>query len=110
MTGGDGPLPAGYYDTHCSRCGDEYDSPGRDHRLCEDCEKQIQRSKLIDGVRCRTCNGHGYVFDTYCDIQRATNGRDKRCPDCLGSGRVTWTPDVDDVHPDLRTEVTARVE
>lgn len=92
----------------CMRCGDPMDR--EESALCESCEKHIQWKKLMDGVSCDYCDGHGWVYGTICDIQRAMNGRDERCPECLGSGRVAWRPDPEDVHPDLRAEVTARVE
>jgi hypothetical protein len=38
------------------------------------------------------------------------NGREHVCSECGGSGRVDWNPDLDEVHPDLRSEVKARVE
>jgi DNA-directed RNA polymerase subunit RPC12/RpoP len=97
------------WDLHCSRCGDEYPLK-RDHSLCESCEKEIQLSKLMDGIRCERCDGGGWVYGTICDVQRAMNGRDIRCPECHGIGRVAWRPDPEDVHPDLRAEVMARVE
>jgi hypothetical protein len=97
----------GHWDTHCSRCGDEYPAD-RDSALCESCVKSIQRSKLMDGVPCDRCDGHGWVYDPICDIKRAMNGRDERCPECHGRGRVAWVPDPEDVHPDLRAEVRAR--
>lgn len=98
-----------HWERHCSRCGESYPR-SRESRICEACEKQIQMSKLLDGVRCEHCDGHGNVYGTYCDVQRAMNGRDTRCPECHGSGRVEWTPDIEDVHPDLRFEVKARAE
>lgn len=93
-----------HWDTHCSRCGDEYPRE-REERLCESCVKEIQRKKLLDGIRCPNCDGEGYVYGTICDLQRAMNGRDQRCPECHGTGTVAWKPDLEDVHPDLRMEV-----
>lgn len=101
--------PDDYYEYHCGRCGEEYPRD-RDDRLCESCVKSIQMKQLMDGVRCDYCDGHGYVYGTICDLQRAMNGRDELCPECHGSGRVAWRPDPEDVHPDLRMEVRARVE
>lgn len=98
-----------HFDVHCSRCGTEYPRE-RENTICENCEKRIQLSKLMDGVRCTRCEGHGWIHGSICDIQRAMNGRDTRCPECHGSGRVAWDPDREDTHPDLRTEVMARVE
>jgi DNA-directed RNA polymerase subunit RPC12/RpoP len=92
----------------CLRCSDEYPAD-REKNICETCEKEIQRSKIIDGVRCEHCDGHGWVYSSWGDIQRAMNGRDKRCPECHGSGRVAWDPDPENVHPDLRAEVPTRV-
>lgn len=92
-----------HWEIHCPRCGDEAPR-NRDSRLCESCVKNIQTKKILDGVRCERCNGHGYIYDTWCDIQRATNGRDTICPNCGGSGTVTWEPDEEDVHPDLRMQ------
>jgi len=97
-----------HFDIHCSRCGDEYPAE-RKNALCESCVKHIQRSKLMDGVRCDRCDGSGWIYGTICDIQRAMNGRDTRCPECHGTGSVAWEPDPDDVHPDLRAEVRFRV-
>lgn len=104
MSGDESNGGVDHWETHCGRCGDEYPRE-RESRICEDCEKDIQRKKLLDGVRCDRCEGHGYVYGTYCDVQRAMSGRDEVCPECHGSGRVAWSPDLDDVHPDLRTEV-----
>lgn len=92
----------------CMRCGEDVEHD-RDTRLCDSCQMHIQTSKLMDGVQCENCNGHGQVYSTYCDLQRAMNGWDQVCPVCDGSGRVPWRPDPDDVHPDLRREVEARV-
>ena len=92
------------WETHCGRCGDEYPRE-RESRICERCEKQIQRKRLMDGVQCDRCNGHGRIYGTWCDLERAMNGRDKLCPVCDGSGRTAWTPDPKDVHPDLRAMV-----
>ena len=97
-----------HWETHCGRCGDAY-PPTRDSRICESCEIQLQWAKLVDGVRCARCDGHGRVYGTYCDLERAMNGRAERCPECHGSGRVGWRPDPDEVHPSLRGEVTRRV-
>lgn len=96
-------------EVRCLRCGDDI-GPNRDRRLCESCEKTIQLRKLADGVPCDRCDGHGWIYSTYCDIQRAMNGRDRRCPECHGSGQRPWNPDLEDVHPDLRAEVAARAE
>ena len=93
----------------CMRCGDTVDH-GRDSRLCDACEKYIQRSLLREGTPCDRCDGHGMVYSSIGDIQRAMNGRDRVCSECGGSGRVAWNPDLDDVHPDLRAEVKARVK
>lgn len=98
-----------HFDTHCSRCGGEYPNK-RENALCESCVKYIQMSKLMDGVPCDRCNGSGWIYGTICDIRRAMNRHDTCCPECHGSGHVAWEPDPDDVHPDLRTEVKARVE
>lgn len=97
------------WDIHCSRCGNEYPLE-RKSSLCESCEKAIQLSKLMDGIRCERCDGGGWIYGTICDVQRAMNGRDTRCPECHGTGRVAWDPDPEDVHPDLRAEVMARAE
>jgi DnaJ-class molecular chaperone len=96
-----------HWDLHCSRCGDEYPAD-RENALCESCVKSIQMSKLMDGVLCERCDGEGWIYGTWCDLERAMNGRDTRCPECHGTGRVEWEPDPDDVHPDLRAEVKAR--
>lgn len=93
----------------CMRCGDAVDHD-RDSRLCDACEKHIQRTLLQKGTPCDRCDGHGMVYSSIGDIQRAMNGRDRVCSECGGSGRVAWSPDLDDVHPDLRAEVKARVE
>jgi len=92
------------WETHCGRCGDEYPRE-RESRICESCEKSIQMEKLTEGVRCDRCDGHGRIYGSICDIQRAMNGRDTRCPECHGDGRVAWEPETNEVHPDLRTEV-----
>lgn len=83
-----------YWDVHCSRCGDEYPLD-RENALCESCVKDIQTSKLRDGVPCERCDGHGWIYDTWCDLQRAMHGRNTLCPECHGSGRVAWKPDLD---------------
>jgi hypothetical protein len=93
----------------CLRCGDAVEHD-RDSRLCDECDKHIQRTLLRKGAACDRCNGHGMVADPLCDIQRAMDGRDRVCSECGGSGRVDWNPDLDDVHPDLRPEVKARVQ
>lgn len=98
-----------HWDTHCSRCGDEYPD-GRETRICESCEKKIQRRKIVDGVRCERCDGNGYIYGTYCDLERAMNGRDEPCPECRGTGRAAWKPEPEEVHPDLRAEVMTRAE
>lgn len=101
--------PSDYYEWHCSRCGDEYPRD-RDDSICEDCQKEIQFEALLEGVRCKRCDGHGRVYGTICDVQRAMNGRDTMCPECHGTGRVAWDPDLENVHPDLRAEARARIE
>lgn len=93
----------------CIRCGDDVEHD-RGSRLCDSCEKEVQTSKLLDGVQCERCNGHGRISGTYCDVQRAMKGRDQVCPVCDGSGRVPWRPDPEDVHPDLRAEVKIRAQ
>jgi len=99
-----------HWDVHCSRCGDEY-TADREKSICESCEKQIQWSRLHEGVRCERCDGAGRVYGTICDLERAMNGKDTRCPECHGTGTVAWQPDdLDNVHPDLRAEVKVRVE
>jgi len=97
------------WDIHCSRCGDEYPLE-RENSLCESCVKEIQFSKLMEGIRCERCDGGGWVYGSICDVQRAMNGRDTRCPECHGTGRVAWDPDPENVHPDLRDEVMLRAE
>lgn len=99
--GGESRSSDGY---RCMRCGDEYDEGWRD-RLCDPCVKHIQRSKLFDGVPCERCDGHGRVYSSIGDIQRAMNGRDKACSLCYGTGKAAWNPDREEVHPDLRAEV-----
>lgn len=93
----------------CHRCGDPLDEAW-DDQLCDDCLKHIQHERLRTGVICDYCDGHGSIYGTICDIQRAMNGRDTVCPECRGSGRVGWEPELGDVHPDLRVEVSARVQ
>ena len=85
-----------HFDIHCSRCGDEYPAE-RKNALCEYCVKNIQWSKLMNGVRCDRCDEYGWIYGTTCDIQRAMNGRDTRCPECHGTSSVAWEPDPDDV-------------
>jgi DNA-directed RNA polymerase subunit RPC12/RpoP len=98
---------AEYWDVHCSRCSDPI-PPTREDHVCDSCRKAIQLMLLEEGVRCKNCGGHGFVYDSICDVQRSMNGRDTRCPDCHGSGRIEWQPEIEDVHPDLKTEVKAR--
>lgn len=93
----------------CMRCGNAVEHD-RDSRLCNECDKHIQRQLLRKGSACDRCDGHGMVADPICDIKRAMNGREHVCSECGGSGRVDWNPDLDEVHPDLRSEVKARVE
>ena len=93
--------PPDYWEWHCGRCGDEYPRE-RESRICESCERHIQYKKLTEGVPCERCDGHGWIYGTICDIQRAMNGRDERCPECLGRGTVSWNPDPDEVLPELR--------
>jgi len=97
------------WETHCSRCGESYPRE-RESRICESCEKTLQMDKLLNGIRCGHCDGHGRVYGSWDDIERAMNGRDTVCPECGGTGRQEWGPDPDDVHPDLRMEVEMRVE
>ena len=96
-------------DQGCMRCGGTVEH-NRGSRLCDACDKHIQRKMLRKGVPCDRCNSHGMVYSSIGDIQRAMNGRDTVCSDCGGSGRVAWSPDLDDVHPVLRPEVKARVK
>lgn len=95
-----------FWEKHCSRCSDEL-AGDRDSQICEPCEKEIQRKMILDGVPCKRCDGHGRVYSSIGDIQRAMNGRDRMCPNCGGSGKVSWDPDPEDVHPDLRGEAIA---
>jgi DnaJ-class molecular chaperone len=90
------------------RCGDPCEDSW-DDCLCDACKKHIQRRLIHNGEVCERCDGHGRVYGTWCDIQRAMNGRDTVCPSCGGAGREEWTPKLNDVHPDLRAEVKARV-
>jgi DNA-directed RNA polymerase subunit RPC12/RpoP len=78
-----------YWDEHCRRCGDEL-ADDRDDRLCESCKRHLELEARLNGVRCDRCDGHGYIYGTFCDIQRVMNGRDTRCPRCRGSGTVEW--------------------
>ena len=89
----------------CMMCGDSMRHSRDDSRICGTCEIEIQTTRLLEGVRCDRCGGHGYVYGSICDVQRAMNGRDTPCSDCNGSGRVPWEPDLEDVHPDLRMQV-----
>ena len=104
-----GEQRGGEVEQSCMRCGAAIEHD-RDSRLCDDCQKHIQHKLLRKGAVCEYCDGYGMVYSSIGDIQRAMNGRDRACPECAGSGRVEWDPDLDDVHPDLRVEVKARVE
>jgi hypothetical protein len=92
--------------TDCMRCGDPLGDSWSD-TICDTCKKHIQRKALREGVRCPVCDGYGEVHSTYCDVQRAMNGRDQQCPECNGTGKQKWEPDPEDVHPDLRYQVVA---
>jgi hypothetical protein len=100
----DSDTSTGDTEQGCMRCGAVI-THNRGSRLCDDCDKHIQRKLIRKGAACDRCNGHGMVKDPLCDIQRAMNGRDQPCPECGGSGRVDWNPDLDEVHPDLRGQV-----
>jgi hypothetical protein len=83
-----------FWDNHCSRCSDEL-AEGRDATLCKECSREIEMKRRERGDRCERCDGHGYIYGTICDLERAMNGRDTRCPVCHGSGRVPYEPEDD---------------
>ena len=89
---GQGSDGTEHWAVHCSRCSDEL-ADGRDATLCKSCSREIEMKRRERGDRCERCDGHGYIYGTYCDLQRAMDGRDKRCPVCHGSGRVAYEPD-----------------
>lgn len=91
---GDTERSADYWDDHCSRCSDELEA-GRDATLCKECSREIEMKRRERGGRCERCDGHGYIYGTFCDLQRAMNGRDTLCPECHGSGRVPYKPEDD---------------
>jgi len=84
-----------YWDDYCSRCGDEL-ADDRHDDLCQSCDDHLEHRRRERGVRCDRCDGHGRIYGTYCDIQRATNGRDTVCPECGGSGRTAFTEVADE--------------
>lgn len=83
-----------FWEDHCSRCSDEL-AEGRDATLCKECSREIEMKRRERGDRCERCDGHGYIYGTFCDLQRAMNGRDTFCPVCHGSGRVPYEPEDD---------------